>query len=209
MKGDLDQSTGKKSKTGKEYQAPISQGQLYTLLSRAKSRDKVQLLNFHRNHIKVNVPALEEMDRMRQESIFSWQHPLIEMSGTKMCLFNIRSWNAHIGHFLTDKVFTEYSSLICLTETHCRDEQGPFNNIEHYAEGWTAIHKVTEHGLAICYNASKVTIINDEFQTTHALEMLPVLVEIENERIIVVLVYRKPGPLGTFIDDLIEQLNNQ
>ena len=38
--------------------------------------------------------------------------------------------------------------------------------------------------------------------------MLPVLVDIDNERILVVLVYRAPGPLGTFINDLIEQLNN-
>ena len=38
IKGDLDQTTGKKSQSGKEYKAPISQGQFYTLLSRAKSR---------------------------------------------------------------------------------------------------------------------------------------------------------------------------
>ena len=62
-------------------------------------------------------------------------------------------------------------------------------------------------GLAICYNESKVNVIK-EFETTHALEMLPVLFEIENECVLVVLVYRAPGPLGTFINDLIEQLNN-
>ena len=177
------------------------------MLSRAKTRNKVQLLNFEPDNNKVNEPALEEMDQLRRESIFSWQHPLIEMTGTKMCLFNIRSWNAHIKHFLTDKVFIENCSLICLTETHCHDEEGPLNNIEPYAEGWTAIHKITQHGLAICYNVSKVNII-EEFQTTHALEMLPVLVDIDNERILVVLVYCVPGPLGTFINDLIEQLNN-
>jgi ATP-dependent DNA helicase PIF1 len=77
MKGDINRSTGKKTKTGKEYQQPVSQGQFYTLLSRAKSRDKVLLLNFEPEHIKVNRPALEEMERMREESLFLWKHPLI------------------------------------------------------------------------------------------------------------------------------------
>ena len=100
MKGDLNRSTGKISKSGKEFKTPIGPDLLYTLLSHAKTRDKVQLLNFEPDNIKVNEPALEEMHRMRRESIFSWQHPLIEMTGTKMCLFNIRSWNAHIKHCL-------------------------------------------------------------------------------------------------------------
>ena len=207
MKGDLNQSTDKYSRSGEEYKAPIGPGLLYTLLSRAKSRDKVKLLNFKPDHIKVNEAALEEINRMRLESKFSWQHPLIQMSDSKMCLFNIRSWNAHIQHFLTDKVYTEYCSLICLTETHCFDNGGSFNKIEQYAEGWTDIHKQTQHGLALCYNVSKVKIIL-EFQTTHSLEMLPVLVEIEKELVLIVLLYRAPGPLGTFINDLIEELDD-
>ena len=36
--------------------------------------------------------------------------------------------------------------------------------------------------------------------------MLPVLVEIENECVLVVVVYRAPDPLGTFITDFITQL---
>ena len=46
MKGDLNRSTRKKSATGKNYQQSLSQGQFFTLLSRAKSHDKVLLLNF-------------------------------------------------------------------------------------------------------------------------------------------------------------------
>ena len=57
MKGDLSWSTGKKNATGKTYQQPISQGQFYTLLSCAKNRDKVLLLNFDPEQIKVNESA--------------------------------------------------------------------------------------------------------------------------------------------------------
>ena len=116
MKGDLDQT----SQSGKG-KAPVNPGQFYTLLSRAKSRDKVQLLNFDVSHIKVNEAALKEIERMRKESKFSWQHPLLKMSGNKMCLFNIRSWNAHIKHFLADKVYTDSSDIFCFTEIMWKD----------------------------------------------------------------------------------------
>ena len=69
MKDGLSQSISKKTATSKTYQ-PISQGQSYTLLSRAKSRGKVLLLNFNPEQIKVNESALEEMVQMRQESVF-------------------------------------------------------------------------------------------------------------------------------------------
>ena len=70
IKGELSRSTCKKTATGKTYQQPISQGRFYTLLSHAKRRDKVLLLNFDPEQIKVNESALEEMVRMRQESFF-------------------------------------------------------------------------------------------------------------------------------------------
>ena len=200
MKGDLDQTT----QSGKGT-VPVNQGQFYTLLSRAKSRDKVQLLNFKPDHIKVNKPALIEINRMREESLFSWQHPLLKMSGSSMCLFNIRSWNAHIEHFLSDNIYTSNCSLLCFTETHCNN--GHMKHLAELQEGWNDIHKQTLHGLAICYRESDVKII-EEIQTTNTLEILPVLVEIRNECILIVLVYRTPGPLGTFINDLIEQLRD-
>ena len=54
MQGDLNQDTGKKTVTVKDYQQPISQDQFYTLISRAKSLDKVLLLNFEPEDIKIN-----------------------------------------------------------------------------------------------------------------------------------------------------------
>ena len=86
MQGDLNRSTGKKTATGKNDQQPISQGQFYTLLSRAKSRDKVLLLNFEPEDIKVNESALDEMISMRNELLFSWQHPLIELNGISVSI---------------------------------------------------------------------------------------------------------------------------
>ena len=157
MQGDLNRSTGKKTATGKNYQQPISQGQFYTLLSRAKSRDKVLLLNFEPENIKVNESALDEMVRMRNESLFSWQHPIIELNGISMCLFNIRSWNVHLEHFLSDKFYSTYSSLFCITEANIDDS--PAKHINEILDDWKDIHKNTHHGLVLCCNVNKVNII--------------------------------------------------
>ena len=96
MQGDLNRSTGKKTATGKDYQQPISQCQFYTLHSLVKSRDKVLLLNFEPEDIKVNESALE--------SLFFWQHPLVELNCISICLFNIRSWNGRLEHLLSDNI---------------------------------------------------------------------------------------------------------
>ena len=44
----------------------------YTFFSRAKSHDKILLLNVDLEYIKVNESSLKEMVKIRQESVFSW-----------------------------------------------------------------------------------------------------------------------------------------
>ena len=141
-KSDASQFTGKKTATGKTYQQPISQIQFYTLLSCAKSRDKVLLLNFDPEQIKVNESALEEMVRMRQESVFSWQHPLESFNGTSICLLNVRAWNAHLEHFLSDNIYQSYSSLFCFTETNVNDS--PVKHIDEVLDDWKDVQKNTQ-----------------------------------------------------------------
>ena len=156
MQGDWNWSTGKKTATGKNYQQALSQGQFYTVLSCAKSRE-VLLLNFEPEDIKVNQSALEEVVRMKNVLLSSWQHPLIELNGSSMCLFNIRSWNSHLEHFLSEKIYSTYSSLFCFTETNIN--YSPAKHINDILDDWKDIHKNTQHGLALCYNVSKVNNI--------------------------------------------------
>ena len=134
MKSDLNQSTRKYFQSGEEFRAPIGPGLFYIFFSWAKAQNKVQLLNFQPEQIKVNESALKEIILMRLESLFSSQHPLAQLTGSKISLVNIRSWNAHIQNFLPDKVYTQYCSLMCFTEIHCSNNGRPFNNIEHYAD---------------------------------------------------------------------------
>ena len=113
-------STVKKTTTEGISTTYISESVLH-LTFHAKSHDKVLLLNFQPDDIKVNESALEEVVQMRNESLFSWQKSLIELNGISMYLFKLRSWNSHLEHFLSDKIYSTYFSLFCFTETNIND----------------------------------------------------------------------------------------
>ena len=100
--GDLDQST----RSGKGL-APVGPGLLYTCLSRATSSEKIHLLIFNaEKHVVVNKKAKIAMQEMRTNKVLPIIHPLEEVEDKALCLFNIRSWNLHIEHFLSDSIHT-------------------------------------------------------------------------------------------------------
>ena len=151
--GDLDRTTDKGPNA-----AVVNKGQFYTLLSRVKSRDKVKLLNFDLFHIRCNEHALAEMERMKDKSnicLIGWQHLLIILYGNKIGLFNIISWNAHIEQFLSDNVYNCHNSFLCFMETHLNSRF--FKSVIELKQGWSDIHKHTQHGLAICYESKVIT----------------------------------------------------
>ena len=43
------------------------------------------------------------------------------MNGISICLFSISSWNGHLEPFVSDKIYSTYSSLFCFTETNISD----------------------------------------------------------------------------------------
>ena len=141
---------------------------------------------------------------MRKESLFSWQHPLIELNGISMCLFNMRSWNGHLEHFLSDKIHSTYSSLFCFTETHINDSLS--KHIDEILDDCKDIHENTQHRLALCYNVSKVNVV-EVIDIPTVLEVLPIALKIEKETFLLLRVYLVRVPLGFFIDDFILLIN--
>ena len=66
-----------------------------------------------------------------------------------------------------------------------------------------------DQGLAICYNTSKVQV-REEFTPHTGMQMLPVLLDIEDEEVLLVLVYRHPngGRVENFIYQLTYELSH-
>ena len=92
---------------------------------------------------------------------------------------------------------------MCFTETHLNSE--PFNRIDAISDGWSDVHKPTAHGIAFCYNTENVKVIL-EYEVLSATEMLPLLIQVRNENILLIIVYRT-GPIGNFINDLMDDLS--
>ena len=116
------------------------------MLSRATSRATLKLVNFTSDKIKVNEPALAEMERMRKNSFFHWKHPLSMFdyqNQVHIGFLNIRSLNAHIEDLKAD-IYMQNLSALCLTETHT-------NHISqaHQLQNFKVYSKETQHGLAI------------------------------------------------------------
>ena len=201
LTGDMDRTT----KTGKG-KTPVNSGQFYTLLSRAKTRNKVKLKNFDETVIKVSRIVKKEMARMRKDRVFSWTHPLSQMTGTNVCLFNIVSWNLHLRHFLSDEIYTQHSSVLCFTETHTNESSQV--RIEDFKPSWKTIHHPSSaHGLAISYNTD-IVVVEKEYPVISDIEMLPVLLRVDESMVLLVLVYRPPsGPRNMFIDQLNQQIS--
>ena len=175
------------------------------MLSRGKERKNIKLANFDENCIKVNKNAVTEMERMRKESLLDCPHPLKKMSRPSICYLNIVKWSKHIEHFLSDTVLAQCCSLFCFTETNIVNEQ--LTRIDSYLPDWKDVHYMSGHGLAICYNTRKVKLIK-KLNYFGTLEILPVLLEINGEILFLVVVYRPNGPIGNFINTLINVMDS-
>ena len=95
---------------------------------------------------------------------------------------------------------------MCFTETHVNSTS--FQRIEEYHPDWKGIHHSSaEHGLAICYNTKKVSVVK-EFPEISTIELLPLLMDFDSEIILIILVYRPPGgQRDVFLYQLLQELS--
>ena len=188
MLADLDRSC----RNDPKRKAPICQGMMYTLLSHAKCRSHFKLLNFKgKEQIKVNKDALNEIRRMRKESVFMCPHPITKFNSYSICLLNIRSWNLHIEQFFSDTTLVANSSVLLFTETKTQNRS--VKKISDFSDSWKVEHDDSTHGLAICYDTTKVKNVEKRTSWRH-ITMLSLLMTINEERVLLVLVYRPPDP---------------
>ena len=200
MKGDIDRSTLT------NRLVPIAQSQIYTLLSRAKSRDKVKILYFKPSYIKSNEEVLKEMSRIRAKAMFSLKHPAEMLwSILKLSLLNIRSWNGHISHFLAQTMYSTAFSLMSFTATTSNEEN--FRDIDSYENNLKSLHKFTSHGYqSICYQTLKILLYRRiSYYITHW--DTTSFIQSRWYKYVIVLIYQPPSKIRTFIADLIEALH--
>ena len=162
MAGDLDSTT-----KGDKHPCPISWCLHISFLFRYLISIRIKLSTTKKSWKRWNEKRL---------SFCLWTS-FEKLHGNKIYLNNIRDWQAHIFHSLSDKYYNKYSSVISFTETKVNGSR--ISNILEHQPGWKSIHHLTAlHGLAICYIKSQVVIdtvnIPDQTFTSH-IELMLVL----------------------------------
>ena len=85
-------------------------------MSRATNAKGLKLTNLTHNMIKVNQNALKEQERLR--NLFLCKHSIHKIEGFKATVMNIRSWNYHLKHFVSDPYLCSKCCLCVFTETN-------------------------------------------------------------------------------------------
>ena len=97
-------------------------GQAYVALSRVKTLEGLQILNFKKTAIRKDKLVDQEMERLRTKAI-TYITPQFPMLSTdewfKLCHLNARGYLNHLNDIKADNNICS-SSVICFTETHLR-----------------------------------------------------------------------------------------
>ncbi len=174
-------------------------GQAYTILSRVTSRQGLLLVDFSPDVIKVNESALQEMKRMEQNSLFTWEHPLANIAPT-VCIgfLNITSLSAHASDLKADRNIQNLTAL-CLTETHVSTMTEAY-----HLPGFKPIQVQSEHGLAIFIKESfKFEQVNCAFN----IQAMSCVLNVSGAPLNILSVYRPPNTdKDLFLDELSKML---
>ena len=171
-------------------------GPVYTILSRATSREGLKLTSFSRKKAVINKKALNEMKYMHLTRTFDWAPPISKEPHT-VAFLNIRSLPAHHADLEADPKLLNLS-VLCLSETNVKTSNSEFL-IEHF----NSFYKSTPHGLAIFVRKG---IPSKNFHLQHNnIEIMARLIQLHSQEVLVVCVYKPP----TFQkQDFIEVLRN-
>jgi hypothetical protein len=120
-------------------------GQIYTMLSRAKTRKGLKIIGFDSNSLKINSESIQEIARLHNHRLFLHQAPLNTLPD---------NYTLAVGHLNVRSLSLHYEDLailmencpvdvLCLTETHV-------NSYDQYPlAGFSTFSSSCKHGCAI------------------------------------------------------------
>ena len=190
-------------------------GQAYVALSRVKTLDGLQILNYKKTAFRKDRRVEQEMIRLQSRAItFNW--PIIPTLPSeqwiKICHLNIRGYLNHITDLKKDeKICT--CDIICITETHLRksdiihSNSQPIKNYIQYRKDRVA--GVDKGGIIIFVHPHiestnmDITIPKLEFAAT-------VISPTAHDELIIITIYRRSNSISTqhFIQMVEKLLSN-
>ena len=190
-------------------------GQAYVALSRVKTLEGLQILNYKRSAFRTDKRVEQEMTRLQSKAInFKW--PMIPTlpakQWTKIAHLNIRGYLHHISDLKQDNNICA-SDIICITETHLKKSDIVHKNSQpnkHYIQ-------YRKDRVASIDKGGIIMFIDPHIKSTPLkldipqLEFLAAITSPtpENE-LIIITIYRRPNTISIqcFIQLLQELLSN-
>ena len=137
---------------------------MYTALSRVSNYDKLFCVGkFEPSSIKANVSALQEYERLRQNSIFeNIEKTCVTVDTITILSLNVRSLSKYACD-IKNNVRLMSNSVLCLTETQLQ-HQHSLNGIEQYLENFRIFFNNNDSKfLSLAYAFQKdLTLITQE-----------------------------------------------
>ncbi|KAK3083348.1 hypothetical protein FSP39_020499 [Pinctada imbricata] len=184
------------------FKKKFSGGQAYVALSRCRTIQGLQILDFDPQKILQNSSVKREMARL-QENV-RLPSPYIFLYNPLSCrvwtisLLNARSLRLHFNDVLKDPI-TKSSDLLMYTETNTYNHQANMMNILDYKQ--EIVPKDTDkkrHGLA-CYWRNTISCARKLAFEGQNIEIL----QMDFKDFMIILLYRSPSlPLSLFMSDL-------
>ena len=190
-------------------------GQAYVALSRVKTLEGLQILNYKRTAFRIDMRVEQEMVRL-QSKMISFKWPMIltppATQWIKIIHLNIRGYLHHINDLKQDNIICS-SDIICLTETHLRKSDVLHINSQpnkHYTQyRKDRFAGVDKGGIIMFINPNiNSTCLNINIPQ---LEFLAATTSLTPEnKLIIITIYRRPNTISIqcFIQLLQKLLSN-
>ena len=147
-----------------QKQRTFGQGQMYTALSRVSSYDKLFYVGkCEPPSIKMNVSALQEYERLRQNRIFeNIEKIIVTDDSITILLLNVRSLSKHSCDIKSEDRLMS-NDVLCFRETQLQHQHLP-NDIEQYFENFRIFFNNNDNKfLSLAYAFQKdITVITQE-----------------------------------------------
>ena len=175
-------------------------GQIYTMLSRARTRKGLQIVGFDPKAIRVNAQALEEMKRLERDRQLSYLRPCQKINSSILLSvghINVRSLSLHYDDV---KEYSQINAMdvLCISESHVSDYT------QYQIPNYSLFHSAGKHGCAIY---SRKPVLHN-FATSTPFEAVVVLLPLSA----IVCVYIPPkapfAQIQTFFHDLLVECKN-
>ena len=168
-------------------------GQVYVAVSRVRTLEGLQILNYKKGAIKKDRHAVTEMERLGQNRLpvqsFSW-----EQTTFKVCYMNIRGYLSSSEDVQMDPA-VHAADVLTMTESHLKPSQTLHPSVipEQFVETYRCDRVHAAKG-------GVLTFVKDELNAEQLPQHIPGLeatvVHIKRKNLLLITIYRQPGSVS-------------